>query len=219
MTKYIILFLTFWVSLSEAVHNNKLLFDEDDKGMITSFEKKYIDKRYLSELKSITLEKIIEIEKQAEEGDPFNQCILGIIYERGIGRNLDWYESTKWFEKSAKNGDPEAQYRLGQFYEYGIVSYSGLKGWMIWFGFWKDPNSSAYWYQKAAEQGHVLAQYNMGILYSGLPKAKNAEVLPTDVSKAQYWLNKALHKGCVDAQKIWGKIEERERARKSKESK
>ncbi len=56
---------------------------EDDK-IATSFERKYMDRRYLDVLKTITPDKVIEITHKAEANDRFAQCILGILFERGL---------------------------------------------------------------------------------------------------------------------------------------
>ncbi|MBL4653830.1 MAG: sel1 repeat family protein [Flavobacteriales bacterium] len=212
--KYTILLLFFLANIfcGDVI---SALFDEHH--MMTRPEREYIDKRYLNALKSITPETITKIEEQAKEGDSLNQCILGILFTKGIGVPKNLTKATTWFERAGYQGDSEAQHRLGVFCEDGLVSRSGLNGWMIALGLWADPTSGSYWYEKAAKQGHVRAQYNIGLLYSGLPKVKSFEFLPTDLNKARFWLQQARDNGYEGAQKTLNKINEREKDKNNSE--
>jgi TPR repeat protein len=204
--KYIFSYLLVFPTLtSGAAGAIAPLMVEDDK-LAISFERRYVDRRYLDVLGSITPDKVIEITRQAEAKDRFAQCILGILFERGICVPQNFTKATTWLERAGEQGDSEAQYRLGEFYKYGIISREGFRGWMIALGLWGDPTSGSYWYEKAAKQGHVIAQYNMGKLYAGLSTGKGAEVLPKDTNKARFWLQKAIENGCEEAKSVLEKL-------------
>ena len=134
---------------------------------------------------------------RAENNDPFAQCILGILYERGLfGVSQNFTEATTWFESAAELDEPEAQYRMGELYKYGSVSRKGLKGWMIALRLWGDLTSGSFWYERAAQRVHVFAQYNIGLLYAGLHPTEH---IPKNIAKARHWLNLAANQGLEKA--------------------
>ena len=61
----------------------------------------------------------LELYKAAEQGDPFAQFALGVMYYFGKGVPQDSKEAVKWFRKAADQGDADAQIKLGLMYEKG----------------------------------------------------------------------------------------------------
>ena len=59
--------------------------------------------------------------KQAEKNkDKVAQTYVGEIYEKGLGRELDYALAAEWYQKAAKQGDVRAQINLGHLYEKGL---------------------------------------------------------------------------------------------------
>lgn len=110
----------------------------------------------------------------------YSQCLLGIMYEKGLGVKKDINQSMDWYRKAADKGFADAQFRLGQIYYIG----QDVK---------RDPVEAAKWLNKAAEQGVVEAQY-----YIGRMNLKGDGV-PKDVQKARRWLHLAADRGIADA--------------------
>jgi TPR repeat protein len=59
----------------------------------------------------------------AEISDPFvlrrAQCLLGDIYSKGEGVNVDFEEAFTWYSKAAENKERDAQLMLSEMYYYG----------------------------------------------------------------------------------------------------
>ncbi len=70
----------------------------------------------------------------AGRGDAEAQCILGNLYQLGLGVDVDEAEAIKWYKASAEQG-------------YGVAS-SNLAGML--------PDEASFWYQKAKEQGFIV---------------------------------------------------------------
>ncbi len=75
----------------------------------------------------------------AEQGNTLAQCLLGNIYQLGLGIEADHATAISWYRKSAEQG-------------YGLAS-SNLAGML------SDPEEVNYWYQKAREQGFTAQPY------------------------------------------------------------
>ena len=89
----------------------------------------------------------------AEQGLPFQQLMLGNIYNVGGGGvQKDYKEAMKWFHRAAEQNEELAQYSLGLMY------YKG-------HGTSQDYKESAKWFRKAAENENDLAQYMLATLY------------------------------------------------------
>jgi len=55
----------------------------------------------------------------ALRGDKNAQFEVGVMYERGIGVDLNQFEAAKWYEKAAMQGHMDAQYNIGIMYASG----------------------------------------------------------------------------------------------------
>jgi uncharacterized protein len=49
----------------------------------------------------------------ADQGDPYAQRALGIMYDMGRGVPQDYVEAMKWYRRAADQGDALAQNNLG----------------------------------------------------------------------------------------------------------
>jgi len=125
-------------------------------------------------------EKIEELKRTAEQGDPDAQFYLGMCYATGKGVEQDYVQATKWRTKAAEQGHAEAQYALGLYY--------GSK---------QDTEQSILWYTKAAKQGHVKAQSMLGIHYHFRFYQNGVK---DDYEQAILWYTKAAKQGDTDAQ-------------------
>jgi len=76
----------------------------------------------------------------AEQGYPYAQFNLGVLYDQGKGVSQDYGEAMKWYYKAAEQGLPQAQVNLGILYEEG----QGVK---------PDFVRAYFWYALAESQG------------------------------------------------------------------
>jgi len=118
--------------------------------------------------------------KMADHDCGYSQCLLGIMYEKGLGVKKDVSQSIDWYRKAADKGFADAQFRLGQIYYIG----QDVK---------RDPVEAAKWLNKAAEQGVAEAQYYIGRINL------KGDGVPRDVRKAKRWLHLAADRGIADA--------------------
>ena len=52
----------------------------------------------------------------AEGGNDVCQCMLGMLYYKGLGVDVDYKQAVAWFEKAAAQDYPVAVGRLGSMY-------------------------------------------------------------------------------------------------------
>ncbi len=90
----------------------------------------------------------------ANSGNAEAQLSLGMMYEKGTGTPVNYFEAMKWFKKSAEQGLADAQYWVGMMHSSGPITQT-------------DIPESIKWFKKAAEQGHTSAQNSLGYLYKG----------------------------------------------------
>ena len=126
----------------------------------------------------------------AEQGHPWTQFMLGLMYADGEGVPKDDTEAVKWYRKAAEQGEALAQAKLGLKYDTGE-------------GVPEDDVEAVKWYRKAAEQGNALAQSRMGSMYA------SGEGVPQDYVEAHAWLNIYAAQGNKRAEKIKQLIAER----------
>jgi len=55
----------------------------------------------------------------AEAGNAAAQFNVGLLHERGEGRERDVEKALEWYVKAAENGFAQAQFRLGEIYDAG----------------------------------------------------------------------------------------------------
>lgn len=79
----------------------------------------------------------------ADQGDAEAQCIIGNMYDLGLGLERDIIKAVEWYRKSAEQGYGLASNNLGTIFK------SGREGILM------DRVESNKWYQKAREQGFM----------------------------------------------------------------
>ena len=79
------------------------------------------------------------------------QGLLGYLYQKGLGVEIDYDKAKHWLELAASQGDTYSQVNLGILYADGL-------------GVEQDYEKAKYWYEKAAEQGDDVAKENLEIL-------------------------------------------------------
>jgi TPR repeat protein len=77
----------------------------------------------------------------AEQGNPAAQCIIGSIYDLGLGRPEDFSEAVKWYRRAADQGHPIACNNLEAIYLSGMPSVP------------QDREMAGWYRQKAIENG------------------------------------------------------------------
>ncbi len=112
----------------------------------------------------------------AQQGNAAAQQNLGILYNKGLGREVDLVEAAKWYRRAARGGNANAQTKMGVFLARGL-------------GIARDYTQAAGWFREAAEQHHPEAQYNLGILYA------TGSGVEQDRVQALMWLNLAHEAG------------------------
>ena len=123
----------------------------------------------------------------AEQGHPWTQFMLGLMYADGEGVPKDDTEAVKWYRKAAEQGEALAQTNLGVMYDNGK-------------GVPEDDAEAVKWYRKAAEQGEALAQAKLGLKYD------TGEGVPEDDVEAVKWYRKAAEQGNALAQSRMGSM-------------
>ena len=100
--------------------------------------------------------------REAEKGNPDEQCYLGIVYSEGEGVSKDFTQAVSWLLQAAEQGHEDAQFRLG-------VIYSQCED-----GVPQDVLEAFKWFQLAAQKGDPDYEFKLGILYAtGFGTTKN----------------------------------------------
>jgi Sel1 repeat len=113
-----------------------------------------------------------QFKQLADEGCPFAQCLLGVMYLNGKGVPKNVHTAINYFTKSAKQGSSDAEYHLGEIYHYGE---EGIK---------KDNKVAASWYRRAAYHGNSKAQLALGKMFMNSERKDEAD-------EGKVWLAKA----------------------------
>ena len=84
-----------------------------------------------------------DLRKQAEQGDPEAQFVLGTMYRDGQGVEQDLEETLRWWEKAAELGYVDAQFALGNIHSggYGVIKNYLLS--YMWFDITAERSDSA----------------------------------------------------------------------------
>ncbi|MFY9923585.1 MAG: tetratricopeptide repeat protein [Opitutaceae bacterium] len=126
---------------------------------------------------------IVQLKKDAEQGDLKAQYVLGCCYNGDHGFTRDPAKAAKWWGRAAAGGYAEAQFCLG------LSCFIGE-------GVPKDTAEATRWWRKAADQEQPDAQYFLGLSYhTGLGVPKNARL-------AVYWLKKSAGHGSKPAAQL-----------------
>lgn len=141
----------------------------------------------------------------AKDGDAQAQYGLGLVYQRGWGRED---EAVKWLTRAAEQDYAPAQTELGRMYQWGkgveqndemavqlytLAAEQGYASAQYYLGMmyqWGDgveqnDEMAIQWYTLAADQGLASAQLNLGIEYT------RGYVVPQDYKMAEKWLTLA----------------------------
>ncbi|MGN1033040.1 MAG: tetratricopeptide repeat protein, partial [Intestinibacter sp.] len=158
------LFFNITTDFKIKIHKFEELFKEQMSKMATKSDSKDIKKELKNEkdfkmtaknMKNIRKSVILELEKQAEEGDVDTQFSLGDYYFV-LNKENDNEENNKnafkWYKKAAENGLPDAQYNLAGLYMNGL-------------GIEENREKAFEWYEKVAEQGHIESKLCLAICY------------------------------------------------------
>ncbi len=117
----------------------------------------------------------------AEKQDPRAYVMLGTMFQKGLGLEVDLKQAQVWYQKGAEKGDTESELALGMLYLTGTAQKP-------------DPVEGAPWLQKAADAGNVKAQLNLGLYYTGIYGTQ------ADWPNAAKWFKAAADKGYPRAQ-------------------
>jgi hypothetical protein len=104
----------------------------------------------------------------ALRGDKVAQFQVGVIYERGIGRDANQTQAAQWFEKSALQGHVDAQYNIALMYASGR-------------GVSEDEGIAMMWLARAAKQGdHEARKLLLNIIDGVLEKNTKTQIQEGD---------------------------------------
>ena len=99
-----------------------------------------------------------ELTKLANKGHINAQELIGLLYCKGIGVQIDTDKGKQYLEKAVEAGSAKAMYFLGNFYDNDTVGPQK-----------ENKQKMMHFYQMGADKGNMNAQYMVGILYqSGL---------------------------------------------------
>ncbi len=130
---------------------------------------------------------IAELQKDAEQGNPKAQYVLGCCFNGDHGTPRDPVKAAKWWGMAAANGIADAQFCLGLSFFMGE-------------GVPKDVALAVIWWGKAAEQDNPDAEYFLGLSYhTGIGAIQSTP-------KAIYWLKKSAGNGCRAAAELLKEI-------------
>jgi len=153
-------------------------YDEIIRGIINlNGSKKYLEQ---------VCEGSIDVwQKEAENGNPKAQWLLGRCYEEGLGVEKNLIRAVKLYKKAAEQEFAVAQYELGCCYSIGK-------------GICEDKNESFKWIKAAAEQDYVVAQTILGSCFM------DGEGTTINKTKAIKWIKKATDQGYALAESVLG---------------
>ena len=117
----------------------------------------------------------------AEQGHPWAQRRLGLIYAEGKGAPQDYEESVKWYRLAAAQGNVLAQYDLAMAYEKGQ-------------GVPQDYQEAVKWYRIAATREDDWALMRLGSIYA------EGKGVPQDVVRAHMWFTLAAAASSGDSE-------------------
>jgi hypothetical protein len=114
-----------------------------------------------------------EFKVLADKGNPFAQCIMGVVCQNGRGVPKNIHQAIDWYTKSAKQGFAGAEEHLGEIYRDGT---DGIKA---------DSKIAANWFRRAAFHGDGKAQLALGKMFM-------ASHTPHESNEAKIWLARAF---------------------------
>lgn len=123
----------------------------------------------------------------AKSAIPEAFCMLGYMYETGLGVTKDYTKAAKYYELGAEQNVVQAIYNLSSLYLDGN-------------GVTKDVKKALPLLHRAAKAGFVDAYYALGILYY------EGEELSRNYDKAYYWFNEGAKTGYAKAYNSLGAL-------------
>lgn len=151
------------------------------------------------------------------QGYAVAQYYLGLMYQQGIGIEVDYERAMQLYALSAQQGMVQAQFNLGLMYDRGEGTAQDYREAYYWYqqaaeegsadgqyalgtmNFYGQGRPQNYpeairWYQESARQGHRDSQFNLGVMHmNGLGTDRNPVVALT-------WFTMAADGGSADAQ-------------------
>lgn len=115
-------------------------------------------------------------EDLAANGEAEAQYRLGLMFEQGLGTDVDSRAASNWYEQAAAQQSPPALAALSQLYLTGR-------------GVIQDFKESLRLNEQAAQQGYAPAQHSLGVAYA------NGVGTFRDPIKAHMWFNLASANG------------------------
>ncbi len=123
---------------------------------------------------------LVSYQHAADQHDPIGQFDLGLIYEEGKGRPVDFEKAKELYQQAADNGHSKAMVQLAGLYFNGSLGS-------------RDESEALVWYKKAAELGDRDALYELGLL------SETGVAMPLDFSEAIRYYQQASDKGNAKA--------------------
>lgn len=168
----------------------------------------YIQRQSLSDLPQAA----DYLEIGVERDDDNSRCLLGNLYEEGLGRPQDFRKAAELYQTAASHNDPMGLRCLGRIYMlgHGVEQNSSKAGeYMLKAaqlgepqaqyycgvmheegnGLYKNMKLAVEFYEKAAKQGNFEAQYRLGMLY------KRGKGVARNMSAAASYLQAAAQQG------------------------
>lgn len=115
---------------------------------------------------------------EALRGNKDAQFQVGVIFERGIGREQNQTQAAQWFEKSARQGNVDAQFNIAIMYASGR-------------GVDADEGQAMMWLAKAAKQKDKEARKLLNEIIDGKLDKKTPDTSETEK-------NSSLHVNSAD---------------------
>ncbi|MCP0914096.1 MULTISPECIES: tetratricopeptide repeat protein [Legionella] len=122
----------------------------------------------------------IDYEMAALQNDPNGQFNLGLIYEKGKGRAVDFEKARELYASAAEKNHSQAMTQLAGLF------FNGQGG-------PRDQEQALYWYKKAAALGEREALYQLGLL------SETGVALKLDFPEALQYYEQAADKGNAKA--------------------
>ena len=143
---------------------------------------------------------IAELRRQAEQGDPDAQSILGNMYRLGRGVPQDEAEAVRWYRLAAEQGlagwqapslrsGGTSQSLLAAKQGYALTQYNLGRMYFLGLGVLKNADEAVRRYRLAAEQGHAKAQGSLGLMFA------LGQGVREDHGRAHMWFNIASANG------------------------
>jgi hypothetical protein len=115
----------------------------------------------------------------ALRGDKDAQFQTGVMFERGIGTDVNQSQAAKWYEKAAIHGHIDAQYNIGIMYASGR-------------GVEQNDQFAMMWLATSAKNGDKDSRKLLLALVDGKVNPENKSTTGNDASKKEYTSIKAI---------------------------